>query len=216
MSGTDPGPAQTPSNTSYLLERIAAEAQRAQDLDPLEQAHALAKLIQPYAGWALREAVIDCREDGMSWSALAPELGLSQAVLSRQVRANGPVVTIAAYYGMDSRNADGQTPLRAAAVRCQRACEALTVTERSSELAQNLYIAVLAMAQALGANQAEPLLRTAGEVVRRVAATGLQDQNASAAEREVLDAVAELERGLRYEPTIRVAAELNTRGEKQA
>ena len=214
MNAADP--ARTPGSTSYLLERIAAEAQRAQGLDPLEQARALAKLIQPYAGWALREAVLDCREDGMSWSALAPEVGLSQAVLSRQVRANGPVVTIAAYYGADSRNAGGQTPLRAAAVRCQRACEALTLAERSSALGQDLYIAVLAMAQALGANQATPLLRTAGEVVRCVAAVGLPYQDASAAEREVLDAVAELERGLRYEPTIRTAAELSTRGEKQA
>lgn len=216
MSGTDPGPARTPSNTSYLLERIAAEAQRAQDLDPLEQACALAKLIQPYAGWALREAVIDCRSQGMSWSALAPEVGLSQAVLSRQARANGPVVTIAAYYGSDSRNADGQTPLRAAAVRCHRACQALTTTEPSSVLARDLYIAVLAMTQALGANQSESLLRTADEVVRRLAATGLQLRDATAAERELLDAVAELEQGLRYEPTIRAAAELNTPGEKKA
>lgn len=216
MSGAEPGPARTSSSTSYLLERIAAEARRAQDLDPLEQARALAKLIQTYAGWALREAVLDCRENGMSWSELAPEVGLSQAVLSRQARANGPVVAIAGYYGRDSRNAHGPTPLRAAAVRCHRASGALTAAEPSSDLAKDLYIAVLAMTQALGANQVTPLLRTAGEVVRRVAAADVQRQDATAAERELLDAVAELERGLRYEPTIRAAADPGTPGQERA
>lgn len=176
----------------------------------------LARLIQPYAGWALREAVLDCRENAMPWSALAPEVGLSPAVLSRQVRANGPVVAIAGYYGQDSRNAHGPTPLRAAAVRCHRASGALTAAEPSSALARDLYIAVLAMTQALGAGEAAALLRTADEVVRRAAAAGVQRQDATAAERELLDAVAELEQGLLYEHTIRVANEQDTPGEERA
>jgi len=72
------------------------------------------------------------------------------------------------------------------------------------------------MTQALGANQVTPLLRTAGEVVRRVAAADVQRQDATAAERELLDAVAELERGLRYEPTIRAAADPGTPGQERA
>ncbi|MEJ8654870.1 hypothetical protein WKI65_44235, partial [Streptomyces sp. MS1.AVA.3] len=85
-----PTPTQKAGQAGYLLGRIVEEAQRAQGLPPREQAEALAQLIQPYTGWALSEAVVECRGQGMTWATLAPDLGLTQAQLSRQVRANGP------------------------------------------------------------------------------------------------------------------------------
>ncbi|WP_406192000.1 hypothetical protein OH807_41110 [Kitasatospora sp. NBC_01560] len=207
-----------PSHTRFLLGRIAEEAQRAQALeDPLEQAKALALLIQPYAGWALREAVWDCRGKDMKWSVIAPEVGLSQAVLSRQVRANGPVVTITPYYGLDSRNADGRTPLRLAAFSLEKRVIALamTTTDERSQLLARLYIPVLAMGQAMAANQAEPLLKTVKEVLRQ--ADGLAPSVAGTEEEKaVLDAVGELGTALeRYQGTIRVAEELKQAAESQ-
>ncbi|WP_327071934.1 hypothetical protein [Kitasatospora sp. NBC_01302] len=219
VDGEDREPlSEGPSHTRFLLGRIAEEAQRAQELeDPLEQAKALALLIQPYAGWALREAVWDCRGNDMKWSVIAPEVGLSQAVLSRQVKANGPVVTITPYYGLDSRNADGQTPLRLAAFSLEKRVIALamTTTDERSPLLARLYIPVLAMGQAMAANQAEPLLKTVKEVLRQ--ADGL-DSAAAGTEQEqaVLDSVGELGTAFeRYQGTIRVAAELKQTTESQ-
>ncbi|MFJ1708497.1 hypothetical protein [Kitasatospora sp. NPDC088346] len=200
-----------PSHTRFLLGRIAEEAQRAQALeDPLEQAKALALLIQPYAGWALQAAVWDCRGRDMKWSVIAPEVGLSQAVLSRQVRANGPVVTITPYYGPGSRNADGQTPLRLAVTSLVRHTMALAMrsSDERSPLLARLYIAVMAMAQAQATNQVEALLTTVQEVLRQ--ADGLAPETAvSEPDRAVLGALDELRTAFRRDQgTIRVAAEL--------
>jgi hypothetical protein len=202
-----------PAHTRFLLGRIAEEAQRAQALeDPLEQAKVLALLIQPYTGWALRGAVDDCRGADMKWSVVAPEVGLSQAVLSRQVRANGPVVTITPYYGPSSRNADGQTPLRLAATSLVHRTMALAMqsSDERSPLLAGLYIAVMAMAQAQATNQAEPVLRTIREVLRQADEFGAAAATAgSEPERAVLGALDELRTAFRRDQaTLRVATEL--------
>jgi len=205
-----------PSHTAYLLGRIAEEAQRARQLeDPLEQAKALALLVQPYAGWALREAVWDCRGRGMSWGAIGQEIGLSQAVLSRQARANGPVVTIAPYYGLDSRNADGQGPLRLAATSLVQRMTALAATLRDGHgvPVAKLYTAVMAMAHAQTTRKAEPLLTTAKEVLRQADALTADSgtpESATEAERDVWSALDELRTAVqRDQSTIRIADELN-------
>ncbi|GAA0699078.1 hypothetical protein GCM10010193_62430 [Kitasatospora atroaurantiaca] len=216
MGDRDRGsPAEGPSHTVYLLGRIAEEAQRAQLLeDPSEQAKALALLIQPYAGWALREAVGDCRGRGMSWASIGQEIGLSQAVLSRQARANGPVVTITPYYGLDSRNADGQGPLRLAATSLVHRMTglALTASDERSPLLAKLYIAVMAMAQAQAALKAEPLLHTVREVLRLADEFGTDPAGREAfteTERGVWSALEELKTAFqRDQGTIRGADEL--------
>jgi hypothetical protein len=205
-----------PSHSAYLLRRIAEEAQRAQDLDdPREQAKVIATLIQPYAGWALREAVLDCRDAGAKWSEIASEVGLSQAVLSRQARGIGPVVTIAPSYDRADRNADAQTPLRLAATTVVHSTMALGMAHPDTPTVKHLYIPVMAMAQAQTANQAEPLLHTVRQVLHTAdqVAKAHHDLGATTPgehERAVWAALDELRTAhQRDHGAIRVAAELN-------
>ncbi|MBF9072847.1 hypothetical protein [Streptacidiphilus fuscans] len=178
------------SHARFLLQRIAEEAQHATELDdPLEQAHVIATLLQPYSGWALREAVLDCRDAGAQWSKIAPEVGLSQAVLSRQVRGTGPVVTIAPRYSTSQDNLDAQTPLRLAATSLAQRMTALAAHGAGAPTAEHLYIAVMAMTQAQATLHVALILRTIEEVLR--IADGIEQAHGPAAA-----ALTEAERGV--------------------
>lgn len=212
MSAPEAG---APSHAHYLLGRIAEEAERAQHLeDPLEQARVIATLIQPYSGWALREAVLDCRDASTKWSEIAPVVALSQAVLARQARGSGPVVTIAPSYSSSAGNVDAQTPVRLAMTTLVHRVMGLAMHYPETETAKRLYLPVMAMAQAQSTNQVEPLLRTVGEVLRTADQTEqecfrLGVTSEVEEEREVWDAIAELRRSYsRNHGDIRVAAEL--------
>jgi len=99
-----------------MLRHLVGEAQRALRIqDPVGRADIISGQIQPYAGWALRWAIEDCRKAGMSWQQIAAMLGRSYPSLLRQFEAGGPVYTARAAHSPDTRNYDGQTPLRRAA-----------------------------------------------------------------------------------------------------
>jgi len=217
VAGKDPKPVTgVLSHTEYLLRRIAEEAQRARELeDPLEQARVIAELIQPYSGWVLREAVLDCRDGGRKWSQIGPVIGLSQAVLSRQARGTGPIVTIAPSYNDSAGNLDAQTPVRLAMTSLVRRVMGLAMSHPETETAKRLYLPVMAMAQAQATMPAEPLLRTVGEVLRTADQVDaecfrLGETSAVEEERAVWAALDELRTAFqRDHGAIRVAAELN-------
>src|SRR5579863_8239324 len=99
-----------------MLRNIIDEASRALAIqDPIGRADIISGQIQPYAGWALRWAIQDCRAAGMTWQAIAAVLGRSYPALLRQFEAGGPVYTARAAQSAETRNYDGQTPLRRAA-----------------------------------------------------------------------------------------------------
>jgi hypothetical protein len=103
-----------PSNA--MLNRLVAEAQRALDaLDPAIRADIIAQYVQPYAGWALRWAVEDCRARGMPWTGIAQVLDRPYTTVMRQVQAGGPVYVHQPAHSHGTRNFDAQTPLRRAA-----------------------------------------------------------------------------------------------------
>ncbi|WP_042373070.1 hypothetical protein [Streptacidiphilus neutrinimicus] len=208
------------SHTTYLLQRIIEEARHALDAnDPLEQARLIATLIQPYTGWALRETVLDCRDAGTQWSRIAPEVGLSQAVLSRQVRGTGPVVTIAPSYNASLGNPGAQTPLYLAATILVQRMADLAATAPDTPTAKNLHITVMALGQALAATQPGLLSKTVEEVLRIADAAGEEDHGSgkTVQERLVREAIDELrtahERG---QGAIRMPVELITRTGKGA
>jgi hypothetical protein len=106
-----------PSNyADAMLRNIIDEAQRALAIqDPIGRADIISGQLQPYAGWALRWAIEDCRATGMTWQVIAGVLGRSYPAILRQFEAGGPVYTARAAQSPDTRNFDGQTPLRRAA-----------------------------------------------------------------------------------------------------
>ena len=186
------------SHARYLLRRIAEEAQRALELDdPMERARVIATLIQPYSGWALREAVLDLRDTGARWSRIAPDVALSQAVLARQVRGAGPVVTIAPSYSPLADHPGTPAPLHLAATALVRRMTELAATESESPTAQHLCITVMALGQGLTAGHPGPLAKTVDEVLRVAAGAaaadrGLAQTTPSDLERSVWAAIDEL------------------------
>lgn len=99
-----------------MLRRLLEEVRRALDTqDPASRADFLAGVIQPYAGWALRWAIEDCRARGMSWANIAAIVGKPYPTIVRQLQAGGPVYAHQAAHSSNTRNFDGQTPLRRAA-----------------------------------------------------------------------------------------------------
>ena len=106
-----------PSNYSdAMLNHLREEVDRALRMqDPLGRADVLATVIQPYAGWALRWAIEDCRARGMSWANIAAVVGKPYQTVARQMQAGGPVYVNQAAHSDGTRNFDAQSPLRRAA-----------------------------------------------------------------------------------------------------
>lgn len=104
------------SPSDAMLQRVMAEAQQAlNDLDPASRARIIAQFVQPYSGWALRWAIEDCRARGMAWTTIADILDRPYSTVLRQMRAGGPVYAHQPAHSPNTRNFDGQTPLRRAA-----------------------------------------------------------------------------------------------------
>lgn len=106
-----------PSNYSdAMLNHLRDEVDRALSMqDPAGRADVLATVIQPYAGWALRWAIEDCRSRGMSWANIAAVVGKPYQTVARQMQSGGPVYVNQAAHSDGTRNFDAQTPLRRAA-----------------------------------------------------------------------------------------------------
>ncbi len=99
-----------------MLKKIIEEAKRALSTqDPASRAGIISDSIQPYAGWALRWAVEDCRAHGLTWQVIASMLGKSYPAVLRQYEAGGPVYVVTPAQSANSGNFDAQTPLRRAA-----------------------------------------------------------------------------------------------------
>lgn len=60
--------------------------------DPQQRAKYLSDA-QMQLGWALRAAVQECQEAGLSWQAIGTALGVPKETLFRQFSAGGPVIT---------------------------------------------------------------------------------------------------------------------------
>lgn len=84
MPGTD---ADEPGRATITLIRMGLTAQ-----DPQHRAKYLSDA-QMQLGWALRAAVQECQEAGLSWQAIGTALGVPKETLFRQFSAGGPVIT---------------------------------------------------------------------------------------------------------------------------
>ena len=60
---------------------------------------------QMQLGWALRAAVQECQEAGLSWQAIGTALGVPKETLFRQFSAGGPVITAKPVQSMASPGA---------------------------------------------------------------------------------------------------------------
>jgi hypothetical protein len=156
-----------------MLKRVLAEAQRALDAgDPANRADIIAKLVQPYAGWALRWAIEDCRERGMPWTAIASILERPYSTILRQMQAGGPVYAHQPAHSQGTRNFDAQTPLRRAATELAHRMTALAMTYPASVTSIRLSDRTDRLSTALGViNDPEPLLEATRVVL--AAANGL-------------------------------------------
>jgi hypothetical protein len=180
-----------------MLQNIIGEARRALAIqDPIGRADIISGQIQPYAGWALRWAIDDCRAGGMTWQAIAGALGRSYPALLRQFEAGGPVYTARAAQSADTRNYDGQTPLRRAATALAQQMRGLGMHRPDVFTYAHLHEAVdkLATAQCV-TDDPGPLLQATRDVL---ALAELLRPHATAqpfkaeAEREIWDTLAEL------------------------
>lgn len=129
-----------PSNYSdAMLRHLLEEVQRALSIqDPAGRADVLATVIQPYAGWALRWAVEDCRARGMSWASIAAIVGKPYQTIQRQVEAGGPVYAHQGAHSAATRNFDAQTPLRRAAANFVHHMTGLAMRDPDSVI--NVYL----------------------------------------------------------------------------
>jgi hypothetical protein len=84
MPGTD---ADEPGRATITLIQMGLMAQ-----DPQHRAKYLSDA-QMQLGWALRAAVQECQEAGLSWQAIGTALGVPKETLFRQFSAGGPVIT---------------------------------------------------------------------------------------------------------------------------
>jgi hypothetical protein len=91
--------ADEPGRAAITLVRMGLGAQ-----DPQQRAKHLSEA-QMQVGWALRAAVQECQEAGLSWQAIGAALGVPKETLFRQFSGGGPVVTARAVQSMASPGA---------------------------------------------------------------------------------------------------------------
>jgi hypothetical protein len=157
-----------PSNYSdAMLRHLQEEVQRALAMqDPAGRADLLAGVIQPYAGWALRWAIEDCRARGMSWASISAVVGRPYQTIARQLQAGGPVYVHQAAHSEGTRNFDAQTPLRRAATELAQRMAGLAM--RDPDSVTNFYLRqrVLKLSDAQGnVKDPEPFLDATAIVV---------------------------------------------------
>ena len=151
-----------------MLRRLLEEVQRALSTqDPASRTDFLAGVIQPYAGWALRWAIEDCRARGMSWANIATIVGKPYPTIVRQLQAGGPVYAHQAAHSSNTRNFDGQTPLRRAATELAQRMAALAMRSPDTITCRYLRERVIQLSEAQrDITDPRPLLE-ATEVVLR-------------------------------------------------
>lgn len=225
-----------------MLKHLIAEAKRALQIqDPAGRADVISGVLQPYVGWALRWAIEDCRDRGLSWQAIAGMLGRSYPALLRQYEAGGPMFTVTPAQSPSSGNFDGQTPLRRAAFTLNQQMAGLGVNQRDSMTYVHLHEMVYKATEALrDIENPAPLLRavyellgmadrirlhaTSGSMSKLERATwGTIDQLKACYERDrheietahqVLSAVAELQRPLTDAPPAGMTRPLRVRAQE--
>jgi hypothetical protein len=154
-------------HSDAMLQHIIHVAKSAMQVqDPAERARFISQTLQPYAGWALRWAVEDCRDRGMSWQAIAGLLDRSYPALLRQYEAGGPMYTVTPAQSPNSGNFDGQTPLRRAATSLGQQMAGLGMTRPDSMTYAHLYgfVDKLTTAQC-DIDDPKPLLRATYELL---------------------------------------------------
>jgi len=180
-----------PSNYSdAMLRHLLDEVQRALRMqDPAGRADVLASVIQPYAGWALRWAIEDCRARGMSWASISAIVGRPHPTIVRQLQAGGPIYVHQAAHSAGTRNFDAQTPLRRAATDLAQRMAGLAM--RDPDSVTNIYLRepVLKLSDAQAKVKDPALLLDATEVV-------VDAKNAIAGQVPVRDAMSEWERSV--------------------
>ena len=125
----------------------------------------LAGVIQPYAGWALRWAIEDCRARGMSWSNIATIVGKPYPTIVRQLQAGGPVYAHQAAHSAGTRNFDAQTPLRRAATELAQRMAGLAMRDPDTLTNIDLRAPVLRLSDAQGTVRNPGPLLDATEIV---------------------------------------------------
>jgi hypothetical protein len=143
-----------------MLRRVIRAAEEALGVgDSARRAEIIAETLQPYAGWALRWAVEDCRARGMAWTAIAQLLGRPYSTVLRQMSSGGPIYAHQPAHKADTRNYDGQTPLRRAATELAHRMTALAITRPGCRLDLHLRARVDQLSDAqLATDSPEPLL----------------------------------------------------------
>jgi hypothetical protein len=135
-------------------------------MDSAGRADVLAGVIQPYAGWALRWAIEDCRDRGMSWASIAAIVGKPQQTIVRQFQAGGPVYAHQAAHSAGTRNFDAQTPLRRAATELAQRMAGLAMRDHESMTNICLREPVLKLSDAqVNVKDPQPLLDAAKIVI---------------------------------------------------
>lgn len=157
--------------TNQLIERMAERLERARATeDPVERAR-IAGQVQWYAGWTMRSAVDECREDvEMSWPALSRQLAMGQSTLYDQHVVGGPIIVArpqrspnkGAGESVINRSPDGQGPLRRAVTALGHMMMAQDAAFQETRTARQLWDAVQnltgALADTAGSDTPEPLL----------------------------------------------------------
>ena len=130
-----------PSNYSdAMLRHLLDEVQRALRMqDPAGRADVLAGVIQPYAGWALRWAIEDCRARGMPWASISAIVGRPYPTIVRRVSTTAARCTCTRPRTPRARgNFDAQTPLRRAATELAQRMAGLAM--RDPDSVTNFYL----------------------------------------------------------------------------
>ena len=188
-----------PDNYSdAMLRHLRDEADRALSMqDPSGRADVLATVIQPYAGWALRWAIEDCRTRGMSWASIAAIVGKPYQTIARQIQAGGPVYVHQGAHSDAARNFDGQNPLRRAATELAQRMAGLALRDPGSVTNFYLRERVLKLSDAQGeVNDPAPLLTATAVVLagkQGIAAKVPPPDEISKSERDVWETLDELE-----------------------
>jgi hypothetical protein len=187
-----------PNDHDAMLKRVIAEALEAlQAADGQDRAKIIANQLQVTTGWALRWAVEDLRNSGMSWQAISLLLQRPHQVLLRQMQVKGPLYLHRPAYSENSRNFDGQTPIRRAALQLADRMAGLWWENPESATHRLLWPAVQALSRGQAvAPDPGPMLAAARELIEiadqtPASAVRLQAE-LSDAERSVWDAIDEL------------------------
>ncbi len=161
--------------SDLMLLRVKEAVERAFKADPANRVYILAQSVQPLSGWALRWAVQDCRERGMPWTEIAGILNRPYSSVLRQFQAGGPVYAHQAAHSQNTRNFDGQTPLRQTATELAKRMGSLAISCPGTITAIHLHGRVEQLASALTVlDDPEPMLEATRVVL--AGTNGIKDK----------------------------------------